>query len=162
MPGIAVLSITVGSSASSQLRHPFTPSVIAAVAVETMNVLFPVTGATINGPRGCITLPKCTNTLAGDPLYLHRINCMDAVQVKVSSVPLQTSVPASLDSSTAAETERNSRTITITYSTLPHAWHALVRGIHNNMGSINLVPRLYSRTQTMENLGTRPHGLICE
>ncbi len=102
MPGIVMVSLTVGSNCSSQLRLPFTPSVIAAVAVEMRNVLSPVTGATVNGPRGITTGLESSNTLPGVSLYLHRTTGVDAVHVKVTSVPLQTSDPASLDSSTAA------------------------------------------------------------
>ncbi len=108
MPGIVMLSITVGSNCSSQLRLPLTPSVIAAVAVEMRNVLSPVTGATVNGPRVCAGLKKSTTKPPAVTLYLHRTDGMDAVHVKVTSVPLQTSVPASLDSSTAAETVEQS------------------------------------------------------
>ncbi len=108
MPGITVLSIAVSSNCSSQLRLPLTPSVIVPFAVEMRNVLFPVTGANVNGPSGNNAGVGSTNTNADNPLYLHRTVGTDAVHVKVTSVPLQTSVPASLDSSTAAETERNS------------------------------------------------------
>ncbi len=109
MPGIVMLSIAVELARSSQLRLPFTPSVIAAVAVEMRNVPFPVTGATVNGPRVPTVGLESTNILKSVSVYLHRTIGVEAVHVKVTSVPLQTSVPASLDSSTAAETERNSK-----------------------------------------------------
>ncbi len=105
MPGIVMVSTAVELNRSSQLRLPFTPSVIAAVAVEMRNVLFPVTGANVNGPRVNVGLINSTNKPPGNSLYLHRTIDVDAVHVKVTSVPLQTSDPASLDSSTAAERE---------------------------------------------------------
>ncbi len=79
---------------------------IGAAAVVVIKVLFVSASmtATVKGPRIVAAFPSTTATSA-DSLYLQRVTVTEALQVKVTVVPLHTSDPASLDRSTAAEAE---------------------------------------------------------
>ncbi len=84
---------------------PVSSDVISAVAVVVRNVLFDSASMTVttNGLRK--TSEVLDSTKADDPLYVQQTTSAEALQVKVTVVPLHTSGPASLDRSTAAEAE---------------------------------------------------------
>ncbi len=104
--GSVATSNKVSGKSSQVILVPLSSDVISAVAVVVTNVLFvssPMT-ATVKGPRGVAPSPSTTVTGA-DPSYLQRATAAEALQVKVTVVPLHTSGPASLDRTTAAEAE---------------------------------------------------------
>ncbi len=82
---------------------PLSCDVTGAVAVVVTNVVFDSASMTVTtkGLRKSSSLDESTKS--DDPLYLQRTMPAEALQVKVTVVPLHTSGPASLDRTTAAE-----------------------------------------------------------
>ncbi len=103
--GSVATSTLVSGKSSQVILVPVSSDVIGAVAEVVTNVLFdsaPMT-VTTKGAKGMSADDESTKIDA--PLYLQRTMPAEALQVKVTVVPLHTSGPASLDRSTAAEAE---------------------------------------------------------
>ncbi len=108
---VATLTSVIRNS-SQVILVPLSSDVILTVAVVVTNVVFDSasTIVTTNGPRVEAEFPETTILLS--PSYLQRAAtkpAAEALQVKVTVVPLHTSGPASLDRPTAAETEGMTR-----------------------------------------------------